>query len=106
MFYLSPMIFNFADDVNLLKDNLDTIKKKIQTLISASKVVGLEIKAEKTKYMLLSRHENADQNRDMKIVNRAFENVSQFKYLRITVTNQNLITNSMELSTAREATRC
>jgi hypothetical protein len=41
--------------------------------------------------MLLSRHQNAEQNRDIKIVNRGFENVAQFKYLGTTVTNQNLI---------------
>jgi hypothetical protein len=41
--------------------------------------------------MLLSRHQNAGQNRDMKTANRLFENVSQFKYLGMTVTNQNLI---------------
>jgi hypothetical protein len=41
--------------------------------------------------MLLSRHQNAGQNRDIKIANRSFENVSQFKYLGMTVTNQNLI---------------
>jgi hypothetical protein len=41
--------------------------------------------------MLLSCHQNAGQNRDIKIANRAFENVSQFKYLGTTVTNQNLI---------------
>jgi hypothetical protein len=46
---------------------------------------------EKTKYMLLSRHQNVGQNRDIKIANRSFENVSQFKYLGTTVTNQNLI---------------
>jgi hypothetical protein len=41
--------------------------------------------------MLLSRHQNAGQNRDIKIANRSFENVSQFKYLGTTVTNPNLI---------------
>jgi hypothetical protein len=41
--------------------------------------------------MLLSRHQNVDQNRDIKIGNRSFENVSQFKYLGTTVTIQNLI---------------
>jgi hypothetical protein len=41
--------------------------------------------------MLLSRHQNVAQNRDIKIANRLFENVSQFKYLGTTVTNQNLI---------------
>jgi hypothetical protein len=41
--------------------------------------------------MLLSRHQNAGQNRDIKIANRSFENVSQFKYLGTTITNQNSI---------------
>jgi hypothetical protein len=41
--------------------------------------------------MLLSRHQNVGQNRDIKIGNRSFENVSQYKYLGTTVTNQNLI---------------
>jgi hypothetical protein len=41
--------------------------------------------------MLLSRHKNVGQNRDKEIANRSFENVSQFKYLRTTVTNKNFI---------------
>jgi hypothetical protein len=41
--------------------------------------------------MLLSRHKNTGTNWDIKIANRSFENVSQFKYLETTVTNQNLI---------------
>jgi hypothetical protein len=57
----------------------------------ASKEVSLEINVEKTKYMLLSRHQNAGQNRDIEIANRSSENVSQFKCLGTTVTNQNLI---------------
>jgi hypothetical protein len=46
--------------------------------------------------MLLSRHQNAAQNQDRKIANRSFENVSQFKYLGTTVTNQNLIQEEMK----------
>jgi hypothetical protein len=41
--------------------------------------------------MLLSRHQNLGQNRDIKITNRSFENVSEFKYLGTTVRNQNFI---------------
>jgi hypothetical protein len=45
----------YADDVNLLGDNVDTINKNTQTLIDASKEVGLEVKVEETKYMLVTR---------------------------------------------------
>jgi hypothetical protein len=69
----------YADDVNLLGDNIDTIKKNTETLINAVKEVGLEINVEKTKYMLQFHHQNAGQNRDIKIANRSFENVSQLK---------------------------
>jgi hypothetical protein len=84
-------VLAYADDVSLLGDNIDTIEKNTETLIDATKEVGLEINVGKTKYMLLSRHQNAGQNWDIEIANRWFENVSQFKYLGTTVTNQNLI---------------
>jgi hypothetical protein len=81
----------YANDVNLLGDNIDTINKNTQTLIDASKEVGLEVNVEKTKYVLVSQDQNAGQNRQIKIGNRSFENVPQLKYLGTTVTNQNLI---------------
>jgi hypothetical protein len=84
----------YTDDVNLLGDKINTTKKKKETLIDARKEVGLEINKEKTEYMLLYHHQNVGQNRDIKIANRSFENVSQFKYLGTTVTNQNLIHRS------------
>jgi hypothetical protein len=41
--------------------------------------------------MLLSHHQNAGQNHGIKTVNRSIKNVAQFRYLGMTVTNQNLI---------------
>jgi hypothetical protein len=64
------MLLVYADDVNLPGDNIDTIKKNIQTLIDASKEVGLEVNIKKTKYMLLSSHWNAGQNHAIKTANR------------------------------------
>jgi hypothetical protein len=87
----------YADDVNLLGDNIDTIKKNTGTLIDAFKEVGLEVNAEKTKYMLLSSRQNAGQNYNIKICDRSFENVTQFKYLGTTVTNQNLIWEEIKM---------
>jgi hypothetical protein len=81
----------YADDVNLLGDTRDTIKKTTETLNDASKEVGLEINIEKTRYTLLSHHQNACQNCKIKIANRLFENVPQFKYFGMTVTNLILI---------------
>jgi hypothetical protein len=67
-----------------------TRKRNTENLIAASKEVGLEVRAGKTKYMLLPRRQNAGQNHVMKIGNRYFENVAQFRYLGPTI-NQNLI---------------
>jgi hypothetical protein len=81
----------YADDVNLLGDNIETIKKNTETAIAATRRVVLEVNVEKTKHILVSRHQNADQYQDIQIVNRTFQDVSQLKYLGTTVRNQNLI---------------
>jgi hypothetical protein len=71
-----------------LGDNIDTVNKNTEALTDASKEVGLEVNVEETEYMLVSHDKNAGKNRDIKVGNRSFENVSQFKYLGMTVTNQ------------------
>jgi hypothetical protein len=49
----------------MMEKYLGTIKKSTETLIDTSKKgVGIEIKVEKPKYMLLSCHQNADENPD------------------------------------------
>jgi hypothetical protein len=67
--------------MNLRGDNIDAISKNKETVTDASKEVSLEVNAEKSKYMLLPRHQNAGQNLDIKIANRSFENVAQVKCL-------------------------
>jgi hypothetical protein len=65
----------YADDVNLQRDNTRTIKKSIEILIDASKELVLE-KTKRIKYIVLSLHRNAGQNRNIKIGNRSFENLA------------------------------
>jgi hypothetical protein len=60
----------YADDVNQLGDNTENIKKNTETLCDASKEVGLEVNVEKTKYMLLSHHQSAGQNLNIKTAYR------------------------------------
>jgi hypothetical protein len=49
----------YADDilVNLLEDTINAIKKNAQAVTDGINVVGLEIKREKIKYMLMSHHQ-------------------------------------------------
>jgi hypothetical protein len=75
----------YADDVKILSKSVPAIKKNTEALVVASKEIGLEVNAEKTKYMVMSRNQNAGQHRIMKIDNKSFERVEQFKYLGTTL---------------------
>jgi hypothetical protein len=75
--------------LNLLGDSVYTTKENSETLLEASRVIGLEINAEKTKYMIMSCHPNSGQNQNIRIANESFEKVAKFKYLGMTLTNQN-----------------
>ena len=60
-------------------------------MVVASKNIGLEMNADKTKYMVISRDHNAGRSHNIKIQNSLFERVDEFKYLGTTLTNQNFI---------------
>jgi hypothetical protein len=53
----------------------------MKTLLEASRDIGLEINAEKTKYMFMSRHPNSGQNQNIRIANESFEKVAKIQIL-------------------------
>ncbi|KAJ4440431.1 hypothetical protein ANN_08572 [Periplaneta americana] len=79
----------YADDVNMLGENPQTIRGNAEILVEASKAIGLEVNPEKTKYMIMSRDQNIVRNGTIKIGDLSFEEVEKFKYLGATVTNIN-----------------
>jgi len=87
----SHQLLVYADNVNMLEGNVHTVKENAEALVVASKESGLEVNADKTKYMVMSRDQNARPSQSMKIDNSSFERVVEFKYLGTTVTNQNSI---------------
>jgi hypothetical protein len=52
----------YADDINVVGGNIDTIKKSTEALSGASKEVGLKVNPENTKYMLMSHSQKVGQS--------------------------------------------
>jgi len=74
-----------------LGGGVHNVKENAEALTVASKEIGLEVNADKTKYMVMSRDQNARQSHSMKIDNSSFERMEEFKYFGTTVANQNSI---------------
>jgi hypothetical protein len=53
----------YADDVNILGRSIHTIKENPETLIVASNENGLEVTADKSKYIIMSQDRNVRQSK-------------------------------------------
>ena len=55
----TQQLLAYADDVNILGGSAHTVKEKAESLMVSGKEIGLEINADKSKYMVTSRDQNA-----------------------------------------------
>jgi hypothetical protein len=72
----------------LMGENIHTTSENTKALAIASKEIGLEVNAEKTRYVVMSRDQNAGKCSKIKTGNKFFETVEHFKYLGATPTNK------------------
>jgi len=90
----------YADDVNILAGSIHTLKENAEAVVAATGEIGLEVSADKTKYMVISRDQNAGRILSVRIDNSTFERVEQFKYLGTTLTNQILFRKKLRAGNA------
>ena len=78
----------YADDVNIhvLGGSVHTVKEKAEALVLVTKENILEVNADKTKYMVMSRDQKARRSHNISIDNSSFERVEEFKYLGTNLT--------------------
>ena len=60
----------YVDDINILGGSVHAVKEHAEALVVASKEIGLEVNADKTKYMVMTQNQNAGPSHSMETDNR------------------------------------
>ena len=57
----TQQLLAYADDINILGGSAHTVKENAEALLVATKEIGLEVNADKTKYIIMSRIRTQDE---------------------------------------------
>jgi len=90
-------LLSYVDDVNILGGSILNLRENAEALVAATRVIGLEVSADKTEYMVMSRDLNAGRSHSVRIDNSTFKRVEEFRYLGTTLTNQNSIPEEIKI---------
>jgi len=71
------VLLAYADDVNILAGSTHTLKENAEALVAATRENELEVSADKTKCMVMSRDQNAGRIYSVRIDNSTFERVEE-----------------------------
>ena len=63
----------YADDVNVPAGSIYIPNENTEALVAATREIGLEVSADKTKYMDMSRDQNAGRIHSVRVDNSTFE---------------------------------
>ena len=77
--------------IKIISEQPHPLTDGTEALVVATKEIGLEVNADKTKYLIMYRDQNAGRSDNMKIYNSSIERLEEFKYLGTTLLNQNFI---------------
>jgi len=69
IYWSKHQLLAYADDVNILGGSIHTLKENGEALVAATRENGLEVSADKTKYMVMSRDQNAGRIHSVRIDN-------------------------------------
>lgn len=94
--FKSKHICAYADDIVLITRGPETLKDVFLELFTAAKKLGLEVNAEKTKYMVISPNEARRRRENITIANMTFENVESFVYLGAELNSANKISSEIQ----------
>ena len=98
---LKEVGWDIVEWINLAQDRtkwllVDKILMNLWVVRSVSKETGLKVNADKAKYIVMSRDQNAGRSYSMKTDSSSIERVEEFKYLGTKLTNKNSIQDEIK----------
>jgi hypothetical protein len=86
----------YADELNILRGSVHTIKKNAGTSVVASNETELEVNADKTTQMTISQDQNVKGRCSLMVDNPSYGRMEELKHLGKTLTNQYCIQENIK----------